>query len=100
MVTTETLFALASLPAMLALSLLSNLIERHSVDQDDECCAVERRRAIQWGRHCGRWYFWAELPSWDWRQDFVKRNNWSWHQRVVVWTDDRGWFVWYRPEAA
>lgn len=84
-------------PSMLLVSLFSDWLKRHSVNAE-AYCMVERRRAIQWGVHADRPYLFIELPSWDWRRDIL-RDQWCWHRRVLVWTDGRGWMLWYRPEA-
>lgn len=83
--------------SILGISVGSRWLENMSVDAE-AYQLIERKRRIQWGRHAGSAYLWIEIPSWEWKRDFVRFDHWCWHQRVLLWRDGKGWSMWYRPE--
>ena len=43
-----------------------------------------------------RRFFHLKLPSYEWTQSFVSR-RWAWHQRVLWWSDGRGFHFDFWP---
>ena len=93
----DVVLSVSILSALLGLSAISRWIESRCVDAEVGCF-LERKRRVQWGRHGGHWYFWIELPSWEWELDYLRR-VYCWHQRVIFWDDDWGWKLTLVPES-
>lgn len=107
----------------LVLESFDRFVQRYAVNAE-MYCPLPKHRTIQWGRMArleravrvtegegwnrkARWihepqfvsYFHLRLPSWQWREvgSDYGRGPACWAQLLLVWTSERGWFLWHEP---